>query len=241
MANVPPISKSRTFDGIVILFRKRRRFLGLEAIRCSGQVKHSGKPTFVGVRTARSSWRLGGTTPGSQHDQIHASGTLTLGGTLAVQLINNFMPIAGNSFHLFDAGTLAGTFSLNLSSLAGLTWNTSSLYTTGVLSIGPARRLQQQWCRRRGRLRGVVRITTRRTTLPNDSTPRTDQTDYAVWRVHFGQSAGSGSGAELRTPLSRTSYRLAAKVWSDWLVSPGHAVSHRKSQQLINYAKHESC
>jgi hypothetical protein len=33
------------------------------------------------------------------------------------------------------------------------------------------------------------------TTLPNDSTPGTDASDYAVWRAHFGQMAGSGSGA----------------------------------------------
>jgi hypothetical protein len=32
-------------------------------------------------------------------------------------------------------------------------------------------------------------------TLPNDSTPGTDTTDYAVWRTHFGQTSGSGSSA----------------------------------------------
>jgi hypothetical protein len=32
-------------------------------------------------------------------------------------------------------------------------------------------------------------------TLPNDSTPGTDPSDYAVWRAHFGQTAGSGSGS----------------------------------------------
>jgi hypothetical protein len=33
------------------------------------------------------------------------------------------------------------------------------------------------------------------TTLPNDSTPGTDSSDYNVWRSHFGQTAGSGTGA----------------------------------------------
>ena len=32
-------------------------------------------------------------------------------------------------------------------------------------------------------------------TLPNDATPGTDQSDYTVWRAHFGQSGGSGAGA----------------------------------------------
>jgi hypothetical protein len=31
-------------------------------------------------------------------------------------------------------------------------------------------------------------------TLPNDSTPGTDPSDYNVWRAHFGQTAGSGVG-----------------------------------------------
>ena len=33
------------------------------------------------------------------------------------------------------------------------------------------------------------------TTLPNDSTPGTSPADYTVWRSHFGQPPGSGSGA----------------------------------------------
>jgi hypothetical protein len=33
------------------------------------------------------------------------------------------------------------------------------------------------------------------TTLPNDSTPGTDASDYDVWRAHFGQPQGSGSGS----------------------------------------------
>jgi Laminin B (Domain IV) len=33
------------------------------------------------------------------------------------------------------------------------------------------------------------------TTLPNDSTPGTDSSDYTVWRANFGQTAGSGAGA----------------------------------------------
>ena len=33
------------------------------------------------------------------------------------------------------------------------------------------------------------------TTLPNDSTPATDESDYDAWPAQFGQAAGSGSGA----------------------------------------------
>jgi hypothetical protein len=61
---------------------------------------------------------------------------LELGGTLQVDLINGFSPSAGQSFNILDWGNRAGTFSsLNLPALSGLNWNTSELYTTGVLSV----------------------------------------------------------------------------------------------------------
>jgi autotransporter-associated beta strand protein/T5SS/PEP-CTERM-associated repeat protein len=80
---------------------------------------------------------LGGVTPGSQHDQIQASGALALGGTLTVSLVNGFNAAAGNSFDILDWAALSGTFSeIRLPALAGpLAWNTSGLYTTGMLSV----------------------------------------------------------------------------------------------------------
>jgi autotransporter-associated beta strand protein len=80
---------------------------------------------------------LGGTTPDTQHDQLLVSGMATLGGKLAVSLINSFQPVAGNLFNLFDWGNLTGVFAtLELPSLTtGLLWDTSDLYTTGTLSV----------------------------------------------------------------------------------------------------------
>ena len=79
---------------------------------------------------------LGGTASGTQYDQLHVTGALTLGGALDVSLINDFTPTAGQSFDILDWGTLSGTFpTINLPTLAGLAWNTSQLYTTGVLSV----------------------------------------------------------------------------------------------------------
>jgi fibronectin-binding autotransporter adhesin len=79
---------------------------------------------------------IGGTVPASQYDQLLASGALALDGTLEVSLINGFTPSAGASFDLFD-GTISGVFdTLDLEPLgAGFIWNTSQLYTTGVLSV----------------------------------------------------------------------------------------------------------
>src|SRR5262249_13029891 len=81
---------------------------------------------------------IGGLSRGTQYDAIDATGTLGLGGTLDVDLINGFSPVLGNSFDILDWGTLSGTFgALSLPGLApGLVWDTSQLYTAGVLTIG---------------------------------------------------------------------------------------------------------
>ena len=82
---------------------------------------------------------LGGTTPGTQYDQVHVMGQLTLGGALQISLINpgTFTPAAHEKFDILDWGALGGSFaSLSLPALASpLAWNTSQLYTTGVISI----------------------------------------------------------------------------------------------------------
>jgi hypothetical protein len=83
---------------------------------------------------------LGGTSRNqpTQYDAIVASGALNLGGVLQVSLVNSFTPADGNSFDIFDWGTLTGKFSsivlpsLNTGSRG---WDISQLYTTGVISV----------------------------------------------------------------------------------------------------------
>src|SRR5262249_23736356 len=83
---------------------------------------------------------MGGPAPGNQYDQIIVAGHLSLGGALQISLIDSFTPTSGESFNVLDWGSLDGIFNtLALPALtAGLTWNTSQLYTTGVLSIDTA-------------------------------------------------------------------------------------------------------
>ena len=55
-----------------------------------------------------------------------------------MSLINGFAPLAGNSFDILDWGSLSGTFSalqLPILNNGPLGWDTSHLYTTGVLSV----------------------------------------------------------------------------------------------------------
>src|SRR5207253_540424 len=99
-------------------------------------------------------------------------------------------PAAGNSFDVFDWNALAGTFAtLQLPALSsGLSWNTSQLYTSGVLSVvsaGIPGDFNQN---------GIVDAADYVTWRKGLGTTFT-QSDYDTWRAHFGQTAGSGSGA----------------------------------------------
>ena len=127
---------------------------------------------------------LGGTGRGSQYDAIISSGNLSLGGTLRVSLTNGFAPTAGSSFDMldFNPASLSGTFSsLQLPTLAGgLQWNTSQLYTSGVLSVALPGDFNSD-----GAVDAADYVVWRKA----DGTPA----GYNAWRTHFGQTAGSGS------------------------------------------------
>ena len=53
---------------------------------------------------------LGGTTAGSQYDQLLVSGTAALGGQLDVSLINGFQPALGNTFQPLTFASSSGNF-----------------------------------------------------------------------------------------------------------------------------------
>ena len=81
---------------------------------------------------------IGGLTPGSQYDQLNIGGVLGLNGLLDVDLINGFNPANGDVFNIL-AGTTSSTFSnFSFPTLnAGLSWDTSDLYTLGNLKVAP--------------------------------------------------------------------------------------------------------
>jgi hypothetical protein len=54
---------------------------------------------------------IGGTTAGSQYDQVKVTGAASLNGTLNVSLVNGFTPAVGSQFIIVNAGSLGGTFS----------------------------------------------------------------------------------------------------------------------------------
>jgi hypothetical protein len=101
---------------------------------------------------------------------------MSLGRTLKVSLLSGFQPLTGSSFDILDWGTLSGTYSaIQLPALMTGIWNTSQLYSSGVLSIVAG--------------------------LPGDYSQNgiVDAADYIVWRDALGSTAilaadGSGNG-----------------------------------------------
>ncbi len=143
---------------------------------------------------------IDGTSPGGGYDQIISSGELDLGGTLQLALINGFTPSAGQAFNLFDWGAVSGTFNnLSLPTVAGLSWNTSQLYTTGVVSLVSAGLAGDY--NADGVVNAADYVVWRENlgtmnVLPNDAIGgQIGSPQYNQWRAHFGQSAGSGSRA----------------------------------------------
>ena len=117
---------------------------------------------------------------------MHVAGAPSSGGTLKVDLTNLgngvFAPSAGSSFDLLDWGSLSGTFcTIQLPTLSGgLQWNTSQLYTTGVISVALPGDFNGN---------GIVDAADYVVWRKSDGS----QNGYATWRAHFGQTAGGGA------------------------------------------------
>ena len=183
-------------------------YSGSGTVNFEGDLKPGNSPAAIsfggnvgfGVE-AELTMELGGLLAGSQFDQVTVAGNLDLDGVLQVALINGFAPVAGNSFDLLNWTSLSGTFaSLSLPALTGgLTWNTSQLYTTGVLSVVSAGITGDY--NNNGIVDAADYVVWRNvqgtsTVLPNDPTGGTiGPAQYATWRSHFGQTAGSGAGS----------------------------------------------
>jgi hypothetical protein len=81
---------------------------------------------------------LGGLVGGSEYDQLAIAGSLGLGGTLQVTLIDSFTPQIGDWFDILDFGSLSGVEfdAVLLPELPGRkTWDESNLYTTGIIEV----------------------------------------------------------------------------------------------------------
>lgn len=77
---------------------------------------------------------------GSESNQLIVGNELIAGGDLAVSLADGYMPQLGESFDLFDAKVISGEFDdiiLPELAAANMSWDTSSLYFDGVITVVP--------------------------------------------------------------------------------------------------------
>jgi PEP-CTERM motif-containing protein len=96
------------------------------------------------------------------------------------------MPAAGNSFDILDGASTSGTFnSIQLPPLsAGLQWDSTQLYTAGVLSVIITGDYNHS-----GNV-DVADYVVWRKGLGATYT----RSDYTPWRANFGAAVGSGTG-----------------------------------------------
>jgi hypothetical protein len=148
-----------------------------------GSVSFGGNVNLVGGSALNM--EIGGLTPGSGHDRLQVAGELSIGGSLNVSLTNGFVPQAGDAFDLLDWGSLDGEFStLNLPSLLGGQWDTSTFYTDGVLrvlSVEPPGDFTRD---------GIVDAADY---VMWQKTGGTEQ-EYETWRENFGNTNSGGAG-----------------------------------------------
>jgi hypothetical protein len=146
---------------------------------------------------------LGGLSGGSECDQLDVTGELHLGGTLRVSLIGGFSPDIGNTFDILDWDTLVGSeFDvLELPELTGRnTWDTSSLYSTGEISViamldGDTDGDRDVDGADYAAFVGVFGGAGDRYTDFNED-GRVDLMDFVILRENFGTGVPSGLGAE---------------------------------------------
>ncbi|HEY1583013.1 MAG TPA: putative Ig domain-containing protein [Chthoniobacterales bacterium] len=74
---------------------------------------------------------IGGTTAGTDFDQINATGAATLGGTLKVRLVKGFTPTVGQKFQVVKAASTNGSFAvISQPSQAGISVTSDATGTT---------------------------------------------------------------------------------------------------------------
>jgi hypothetical protein len=152
---------------------------------------------------------IAGTTLGDDYDSLTIVGDAALDGILDVSLVG-FSPTIGQQFTILTASSiidnglvLGGAAASSFSLLVGST----SVILQAIAAGVPGDYNQD------GTVNAADYTVWRNnlgsaTSLPNDNTAGVGQDDYARWKMHFGETAGSGSGigsnAAVPEPASAT-------------------------------------
>jgi hypothetical protein len=145
------------------------------------------KGRFASAAGATLAIDLGGTTAGTQYDQLLVDGSVALNGALAVSLVNAFVPTAGNSFTILTAThDMGGAFS-QLMLPDGQNWIVNYLTNSVQLVVGNPGDFNND-----GKVDGQDYVVWREDAL--------GPLNFLAWRSHFGATY-SGSGSSLNASI----------------------------------------
>ena len=157
---------------------------------------------------------------GGLQEAVFVTDTAVLGGNLKLTLLDGAVPSAAINFIIFDALSIFGAFtnvangqrlttSDGLGSFlvhygAGSAFDPSEIVLSNFLPGAVPGDYNQD-----GRVNAADYTVWRNnlgrsTALPNDDTPGVAADDYARWKTHFGETAGSGAGGVAAVPESAT-------------------------------------
>ncbi len=114
------------------------RVQGQVIVAAGGQIFPGNSPGVLNItgdyqQLAGSTYsaEIGGTTPGTDFDQIDATGAATVGGTLKVRLVKGFTPTVGQKFQIVKAASTSGSFNvISQPSQAGISVTSDATGTT---------------------------------------------------------------------------------------------------------------
>jgi T5SS/PEP-CTERM-associated repeat protein len=150
---------------------------------------------------------IGGTTPGSQFDMLDITGAATLHGTLDVSLVDGFSPTVGNLFEVVhaDGGIFGGFDTVSLPTIPnGMGW--AIIYTSFNMFLNVQSAPLYGDYNQDGIVDAADYTVWRDelgsgTSLPNDDTAGVGIDDYTRWKMHFGETGGSGAGASVKATV----------------------------------------
>ncbi len=147
--------------------------------------------------------------PSDGFGQVQVTGAATLAGTLQVELLGGFAPMAGDFFQIVSAGGgISGVFGTEILPPlgGGLDWDVQYNPNSVVLAvIGPS--LLGDY-NQNGVVDAADYVVWRNTlgqmgaglVADGNNNVEVDAGDYDVWRAHFGQIAGGGAGIHANSP-----------------------------------------
>jgi autotransporter-associated beta strand protein len=123
------------------------------------------------------------------HDQLHIGASAAFAGKLEVLLTGGYTPAAGTEFDILDFAAVTTTFDMLLLPTldSSLVWDSTNLYTSGVLSVALAGDFNRD---------GSVDAADYVVWSKNGGTPE----QFNTWRAHFGRAVGSGASVNSNVP-----------------------------------------